>query len=62
MSKYIITAELDQQWFDILGQITRHQPGFGWIEVKKEESAIEKWLLDKQENGDDGTGFGDYDE
>ena len=39
MTKYVITAELDQQWFDILGQITRHQPGFGWIEVKKEEES-----------------------
>ena len=64
MSKYIITAELDQQWFDILGQITRHQPGFCWIEVKKEEESdeLKEWLLDRQENGDDGTGFGDYDE
>ena len=36
--KYTITAEVDQQWFDILGQITRHQDGFIWIEVKEGES------------------------
>jgi hypothetical protein len=35
--KYIITAEVDQQWFDILGQITRHQDGFIWIQVEKSE-------------------------
>lgn len=32
---YKITAEVDEQWFDILGQITRHQEGFVWIEVEK---------------------------
>lgn len=31
--KYRITAEVDEQWFEILGQITRHQEGFGWIAV-----------------------------
>jgi hypothetical protein len=36
MSKRIITAEVDEQWFEILGQITRHQNGFVWIEVKDE--------------------------
>ena len=30
---YIITAEVDDQWFEILGQITRHQDGFVWIGV-----------------------------
>jgi len=35
--KYTITAEVDQQWFDILGQITRHQDGFIWIQVEKSE-------------------------
>ena len=35
MSKRVITAEVDQQWFDILGQITRHQDGFVWIKVKE---------------------------
>jgi hypothetical protein len=33
--KYRITAEVDDQWFDILGQITRHQEGFVWVEVKE---------------------------
>jgi hypothetical protein len=36
MTKRIITAEVDEQWFEILGQITRHQDGFVWIEVKDE--------------------------
>ena len=31
---YRITAEVDQQWFDILGQITRHQEGFVWETVE----------------------------
>jgi hypothetical protein len=35
--KYTITAEVDQQWFDILGQITRHQEGFIWVKVEKSE-------------------------
>jgi hypothetical protein len=30
---YKITIEVDQQWFDILGQISKHQDGFIWIEV-----------------------------
>ena len=34
MSKYVITAELDQQWFEILGQISKHQDGFVWIKVE----------------------------
>jgi hypothetical protein len=29
----IITAEVDEQWFQILSQITRHQDGFIWIGV-----------------------------
>ena len=36
MTKRIITAEVDEQWFEILGQITKHQDGFVWIEVKDE--------------------------
>ena len=35
MSKYVIMAEVDQKWLDILGQITRNQEGFLWIEVKE---------------------------
>jgi hypothetical protein len=33
MSERIITAKIDDQWFEILGQITRHQDGFIWIGV-----------------------------
>ena len=33
MTTYTITAQVDQQWFDILGQISRNQEGFIWIEV-----------------------------
>jgi hypothetical protein len=32
---YKITVEVDQQWFDILGQISRHQDGFIWIDVEE---------------------------
>ena len=38
--KYTITAEVDQKWFDILEQITRHQDGFVWIEVEKSEDKV----------------------
>ena len=31
---YKITIEVDQQWFDILGQISKHQEGFIWIGVE----------------------------
>jgi hypothetical protein len=34
---YKITVEVDQQWFDILGQISRHQDGFVWIDVEEIE-------------------------
>jgi hypothetical protein len=34
VATYTITAEVDEQWFEILGQITRHQEGFVWREVK----------------------------
>jgi hypothetical protein len=34
MSKYTITAEVDQQWFEMLGQLTRHQDGFVWVKVE----------------------------
>lgn len=36
MSKYTITAEIDQEWFEMLGQLTRHQDGFVWVKVEKE--------------------------
>lgn len=35
MSKFVIMAEVDKTWLDILDQITRHQEGFVWIEVKE---------------------------
>jgi hypothetical protein len=33
MTNYTITVEVDQQWLDILGQITKHQEGFCWVTV-----------------------------
>lgn len=36
MTERIITARVDEQWFEILGQITRHQDGFVWIGVEDE--------------------------
>jgi hypothetical protein len=33
MTDKIITVRVDEQWFEILGQITRHQDGFVWIGV-----------------------------
>ncbi len=30
---YKIIAEKDEQWLDILGQITRYQKGFTWLVV-----------------------------
>jgi len=38
MATFKITAEVDEQWFQILGQITRHQEGFVWLQVKEGES------------------------
>jgi len=35
MINYTITAEVDQQWLDILEQITKHQEGFAWKEVSE---------------------------
>ena len=32
-----ITIKVDETWFDILGQISRHQDGFVWVEVKESE-------------------------
>jgi hypothetical protein len=31
---YKVNIEVDQQWLDILGQISKHQDGFVWIEVE----------------------------
>jgi len=36
MTERIITARVDEQWFEILGQITKHQEGFVWIGVEDE--------------------------
>lgn len=30
-----ITIKVDETWFHILGQISRHQDGFVWVEVKE---------------------------
>jgi len=35
MIRYTITATVDSQWFDILGQITRYQEGFVWNTVEE---------------------------
>jgi hypothetical protein len=37
MNTRIITAKVDNQWFEILAQITRNQDGFVWVEVTDEE-------------------------
>ena len=34
---YIIQAEVDQQWFEILGQISKNQDGFIWLSVAPSE-------------------------
>ena len=34
MSDYLITVKVDQTWFDILGQTSRHQDGFEWIDTE----------------------------
>ena len=36
MSDKIITARVDGKWFEILGQITKHQEGFVWMGVEDE--------------------------
>lgn len=38
MTEKIITAKVDDQWFEILAQITRHQDGFVWMGVKDAEA------------------------
>jgi hypothetical protein len=34
---YKVTIEVDQQWLDILGQISKYQDGFIWIGVDHAE-------------------------
>lgn len=36
-AKYTITVEVDQKWFDLLGHVSRHQDGFVWVKVEKDE-------------------------
>jgi hypothetical protein len=38
---YTITAKVDDQWFEILGQITRHQDGFIWVKVTEQKGENE---------------------
>jgi hypothetical protein len=38
MTKRTITAEVDEEWFTILGQITRHQDGFIWLGVEEADN------------------------
>lgn len=33
----VITVEVSQEWFDILGVISRNQDGFVWIKVEDSE-------------------------
>jgi hypothetical protein len=40
MTTFTITAEVDQQWFEILGQITRHQEGFVWCDVTTTDDRV----------------------
>jgi hypothetical protein len=40
MANYEITVEVNQQWFDILGQISRHQEGFVWVSVRSSDERV----------------------
>lgn len=33
--RYKLTIEVDQQWLNILGQISKHQEGFVWLKIKE---------------------------
>jgi hypothetical protein len=33
--RYKVTIEVDQQWLNILGQISKHQEGFVWLKIKE---------------------------
>ena len=37
MKNYKIIVHVDQQWFEILGQISKNQEGFVWEKVKAYE-------------------------
>lgn len=30
-----VTIQVDEEWFDVLGLISRHQEGFVWIDVRE---------------------------
>ena len=36
MTKITVTAELDQRWFNILGELSKNTTGFVWLDVKVE--------------------------
>lgn len=40
MREYELSIIVDQQWLDILGQISKHQDGFVWQTVQEFESEI----------------------
>jgi hypothetical protein len=31
-----LTIKVDEEWFQILGAISRHQEGFIWVEVEED--------------------------
>jgi len=33
--RYKVTIEVDQQWLNILGQISKHQEGFVWLKIEE---------------------------
>lgn len=33
-----VTIRVSQEWFEVLGLISRHQDGFVWLEVKDEDN------------------------
>jgi hypothetical protein len=39
MNKHLLTIEVDETWWQILGQISRHQEGFVWIHTEEVEES-----------------------
>lgn len=37
-SMYDVTIRVNQQWLDILDQISKHQDGFIWVAVKADNT------------------------
>lgn len=33
-----VTIRVSQEWFEVLGLISRHQDGFVWLEVKDKDN------------------------